>query len=85
MSLRPPASFQSLVEHRSTIAVSGLNKILFQKLEYDHTQRKQMLINYYPGQGQMISVRFGIVSKPKSGELRLMGRPAARHGVNREL
>ena len=37
--------------------------------EHDDPQTKQMLINYHPGQGQMMSVRFGIVSKPKSGEL----------------
>ncbi len=51
------------------VSEAGLNKILFEKLEYDDTQTKQMLINYYPGQGQMMSVRFGIVSKPKSGEI----------------
>jgi hypothetical protein len=51
------------------VSEAGLNKILFEKLEYDDTQTKQMLINYYPGQGQMMSVRFGIVSRPKSGEL----------------
>jgi hypothetical protein len=28
-----------------------------------------MLINYYPDRGQVMNVRFGIVSKPKSGEL----------------
>jgi hypothetical protein len=47
---------------------TSLNKILFEKLEYDDVHTKQMLINYYPGQGQMMNVRFGIVSKPKSGE-----------------
>lgn len=51
------------------VSEAGLNKILFEKLEYDDPDRKQMLINYYPGQGQMMSIRFGIASKPKSGEL----------------
>jgi hypothetical protein len=51
------------------VSEAGLNKILFEKLEYDDVQTKQMLVNYYPGQGQMLNVRFGIVSKPKSGEL----------------
>jgi hypothetical protein len=45
---------------------AGLNKILFQKLEYADNK---MLINYYPNHGQMMNIRFGIVSKPKSGEL----------------
>lgn len=51
------------------VSEAGLNKILFQKLEYTDSQTKQMLVSYYPGQGQMMSVRFGIVSRPKSGEL----------------
>ncbi len=51
------------------VSEAGLNKILFVKLEYDDVQTKQMLINFYPSQGQMMNLRFGIVSKPKSGEL----------------
>jgi hypothetical protein len=48
---------------------AGINRILFQKLEYGGVGAKEMLINYYPNHGQMMNVRFGIVSKPKSGEL----------------
>jgi hypothetical protein len=51
------------------ISDAGLNKVLFQKLEYGSAETAKLLINYYPNQGQMMSVRFGIVSKPKSGEV----------------
>jgi hypothetical protein len=67
---------QSPLNNRNSLPVrivetsdAGLNKILFQKLEYGGTEIKKMLINYYPNHGQMTNVRFGIVSKPTSGEI----------------
>jgi hypothetical protein len=67
---------QSPLDRRNSVPVriveasdAGINTILFQKLEYSDSEAKEMMINYYPNRGQMMNVRFGIVSKPKSAEL----------------
>jgi hypothetical protein len=51
------------------VSEASFNTILFEKLEIGTAEPKQMLINFHPGRGQGMDVRFGIVTKLKSVEL----------------